>query len=54
MNWLSGIKAANKKTGNINVDEMVAERSRKRTMTYSEKEFYRQGIKDTLNKLNEE
>lgn len=53
MNWLSGIKAANKKTGNINVDEMVAERSRKRTMTYSEKEFYRQGIKDTLNKLNE-
>jgi hypothetical protein len=53
MNWLSGIKAANKKTGNINVDEMVAERSRKRTMTNSEKEFYRQGIKDTLNKLNE-
>lgn len=52
MDWLSGIKAANKKTGNINVDEMVADRSRK-TGSYRAKTDYRDGIEDTLNKLNE-
>jgi hypothetical protein len=51
MNWLSGIKAANKKTGNINVDFLVARQTCLTGVNTTEIDLYRKGIEDTLSEL---